>query len=79
LAIDTFIGFVPFVGDYLDVLYKANAKNVALVERVIVNRKNTVRASWWRLAAVLVTFLLIVASGFVGTVLLAKWVWTHLG
>ncbi|WP_171475069.1 DUF4112 domain-containing protein [Frigoriglobus tundricola] len=79
LAIDALIGFVPFVGDYLDVLYKANAKNVALVEQAIVNRENTARASWWRLAAVLAVFLLIVVGGFVGAVVLAKWIWTHAG
>ena len=79
LAIDALIGFIPFVGDYLDVLYKANAKNVALVERAIMNREATARASWWRLAAALVAFLLIVAGGFIGTVMLAKWIWAHVG
>ena len=76
LVIDALIGIIPVVGDYLDVLYKANSKNVALVEQAVLNRENTARASWWRLTAVFAAFILIVLGGFVGAVFLAKWIWT---
>ena len=79
LAVDVLIGIVPIVGDYLDVLFKANSMNVALVERAIVNRETTARSSWWRLIGVFGAFILIVLGGFAGTVLLAKWIWTHAG
>lgn len=78
LTIDAAIGVIPIVGDYLDVLYKANAKNARLIEEAVVNRETTVQASWWRLAGVFTVFLAIVFGGFLGTVLLAKWVWTSL-
>ena len=79
LAIDAVIGFIPVVGDYLDMLYKANAKNAVLLEAAVLNRQTTARASWWRLAGVFVAFALIVVGGFVGTVVLARWVWNNVG
>lgn len=78
LTIDAAIGVIPIVGDYFDVLFKANSKNARLIEAAVMNRETTVRASWWRLAGVFTVFLAIVLGGFVGTVLLAKWVWTSL-
>ncbi len=76
LVIDALIGIIPIVGDYLDVLYKANSKNVALVEQAVLNRETTARSSWWRLAGVFAAFGAIVIGGFVGAVFLAKWIWT---
>lgn len=76
IFVDALIGFVPVIGDYLDVLYKANAKNARLIEEAVVNRETTAKASWWRLVAVFAAFLVIVLGGFVGTVLLTKWLWT---
>ena len=32
-AIDFGLGFIPFVGDIVDILYKANQKNVRIMER----------------------------------------------
>lgn len=79
LVIDALIGLIPLIGDYLDAVYKANSKNVALVEQAILNREATARSSWWRLVGVFAAFLAIVIGGFVGAVLLAKWVWTMAG
>lgn len=79
LLVDAVLGLVPIIGDYLDALYKANAKNAALVEQAVVNRKTTARASWLRLAMVFGVFFLIVLGGFIGTVLLAKLVWNAVG
>lgn len=76
ILIDAVLGLVPIIGDYLDVLYKANAKNARLIEEAVVTRETTVKASWWRLFGVFAAFLTIVIGGFVGTVFLAKWLWT---
>ncbi len=78
LFIDALIGLIPIVGDYLDVLYKANAKNARLIEEAVVNRETTARASWFRLVGVFAVFLLIVFGGLVGTVFVVKWLWTAL-
>ena len=78
LFIDAAIGVIPIVGDCLDVLYKANAKNARLVEQAVANRETTARASWLKLTGVFVVFAVIVVGGLVGTVLLTKWAWNQI-
>jgi hypothetical protein len=39
LAIDYFIGLVPVIGDFFDATYKANLKNVALLEQAAAARR----------------------------------------
>lgn len=75
LAVDAAVGMIPLVGDVFDVLYRANAKNVALVERAVLDRTTTARASWWRMAGVFAVFGAVVVGGLVGTVAVAKWLW----
>lgn len=79
LLIDTLIGLVPIVGDYLDVLYKANAKNAVLVQRSVENREATGRSSWLLFIGMIAAFILIVVGGLVGTVFLVKWAWNAAG
>jgi hypothetical protein len=79
LLIDTLIGLVPVIGDYLDVLYKANAKNARLLERAVVNRETTGRSSWFVFIGVFAAFFAIIIGGIVGTVFLVKWAWTAAG
>jgi hypothetical protein len=75
LLIDTLIGLVPIVGDYLDVLYKANKKNAALLERSVENREATGRSSWFVFIGMISAFILIVVGGLIGTVWLVSKVW----
>jgi hypothetical protein len=75
IFIDTVLGLVPFVGDYLDIMFKANAKNAALIISAVENRKTAGRSSWFTLISVFLAFIVIVVGGFVGTVMLAKWAW----
>jgi hypothetical protein len=79
LLIDTLIGVVPIVGDYLDVLYKANAKNAILLQRAVENREATGRSSWLLFIGMITAFIVIVVGGIAGTVFLVKWAWTHTG
>jgi hypothetical protein len=79
ILIDTVLGMVPIVGDYLDMLFKANAKNAALIVNAVENRATAGRSSWFALVGVFLAFALIVGGGFVGAVFLAKWVWAHAG
>src|SRR2546430_8011004 len=38
IAIDYFIGLTPIVGDFFDATFKANLKNVALLEKAVAER-----------------------------------------
>jgi hypothetical protein len=51
-AIDFGLGFIPFVGDIVDVFYKANQKNVRIMERwwVSENKGNVDAATQEKLA-----------------------------
>lgn len=51
-AIDFGLGFVPFIGDIVDVFYKANQKNVRIMERwwVSENKANVDAATQAKLA-----------------------------
>ena len=51
-AIDFGLGFIPFVGDIVDVFYKANQKNVRIMERwwVSGNKGNVDAATQEKLA-----------------------------
>ncbi len=47
LAIDLTIGLVPFAGDVADIFWKANTRNLALVERHAVAALEPTRGDWW--------------------------------
>ena len=51
-AIDFGLGFVPFIGDIVDVFYKANQKNVRIMERwwISENKANVDAATQAKLA-----------------------------
>ena len=38
LAIDFIIGFVPFIGDFVDAIYKCNTRNALLLENELRKR-----------------------------------------
>lgn len=63
IAIDTAIGTVPLVGDLFDVGWKANLRNVALLEEHVENPHRLRRRSrWLMLGAALVGAAILVAA-----------------
>lgn len=78
LLIDAVLGFIPIIGDSLDVLYKANAKNAALVVQAVEHRGATARGSWLKLIGTFAAFVLIAGTGLVGTIYTVKWLWNSL-
>lgn len=75
LLIDALLGLVPVVGDYLDVLYKANVKNAKLIEQAVENKETSGRSSWFLFIGMILGLILIVAGSFVGLIWLTKTVW----
>jgi hypothetical protein len=47
LAIDLLIGLVPFAGDVVDVFWKANTKNMNLLERHAASPMPATAGDWW--------------------------------
>ena len=53
VGLDGLLGAVPLVGDWHDLVWKANLKNTDLLERQMRDPQETARASGWFLALVL--------------------------
>jgi len=65
VAIDALIGAVPVAGDVFDFAWKANLRNVALLERHLASPAAARRASTVWLTAIGVTLLLLLAGAVV--------------
>jgi hypothetical protein len=72
VAVDTLGGMVPLVGDLFDLGWKANLRNLALLERHLERPAETRAASRGLVAAVLVGLVLVVAAGLTVTALLLR-------
>jgi hypothetical protein len=73
VGIEGLVGMVPFAGDVLDAAFKANQKNVALLEAWYQNPGKTERASrWFGVLLVASAVLLLGLSIYTGFVIL-RW------
>jgi len=61
VAIDVLIGFVPLIGDLFDFAWKANNRNLALLERHAYE-EHTPSAGDWAFVAVCVALLVVIAA-----------------
>ncbi len=79
ILLETIVGIVPVLGDLFDFAWKANRRNVELLERHLENPGPTRRRSTWVVVAVLTAVL--AAAALVGyvSIALVHWVWTSLG
>jgi hypothetical protein len=62
VALDTIVGAIPFGGDLFDFAWKANARNVRLLEGWLDRPGQTHRASGALVAGVVVALLLVLAA-----------------
>lgn len=72
LAIDTLVGAVPVLGDVFDVGWKANTRNVALLERHLERPASTRASSVAMLGAVALALLLLALGGLALTVVIIR-------
>lgn len=78
VAIDTFGGTIPFVGDLFDAGWKANTRNLELLDRHLGRPTTEPSASFGMVAATIGGLVLIAAVGVAAAVLLARAVWIAL-
>jgi len=83
VAVDTATGVVPVVGDLVDVAWRANSRNVALLEQHLLGRApgnaRPPRASRGALAAIVGAMVLLAACGIALAVLLVRFLGHLLG
>ena len=62
VAIEGVVGLVPFAGDVFDAAWKANQRNVALLEAHLDRPERTERASRWYVAGVMAALIAFIAA-----------------
>ncbi len=62
IGVDALIGTIPLIGDAFDIGWKANARNVALLERWLERPERTHAASRATIAAVLISAAVLLAG-----------------
>ena len=72
LGIDTVVGAVPVLGDLFDVAFRANTRNVALIESALQAPRETRVRSRWIVAWVVVALLGVLALAALAVVLLFR-------
>jgi hypothetical protein len=76
VAVEGIIGMIPFAGDIFDAAFKANQRNVRLLNAYLDQPLRTTRASrGFLLLLTLALIALVVAIVVLGT-LLVRWVWS---
>jgi hypothetical protein len=75
VAIDALVGAIPIVGDLFDFAWKANNKNMALLERHAPSSRRASVGDWLFVAGIIVVLLLITAAPFV----IAVWLLNAIG
>jgi hypothetical protein len=71
--LDAVVGSVPLLGDLFDLGWKANRRNLALLERVVADPAAARRSSRLLVGAVLIVTLGVTAFTAVGALLLFRW------
>ena len=76
VAVEGLVGMIPFAGDVFDAAFKANQRNVRLLNAYLDQPAQTTRSSrafvFWLSFAVAALLLLTCVAGF----LIARWIWS---
>ncbi|MEG5036698.1 DUF4112 domain-containing protein [Microcoleus sp. AT3-D2] len=78
IVFDTVAGTVPVAGDLLDVAWKANVKNIELLDAHLGSPEQGKKADWLFVAALLLGLILIVGGVIFLSVMLFAWVFRAL-
>lgn len=76
VAVEGVVGLIPIFGDLFDAGWKANARNVELLERHLANPQATAGSSRRLLAVLVIGFILIMATLSLLSALLLGALWT---
>jgi hypothetical protein len=75
VAVEGVIGMIPFAGDLFDAAFKANQRNVRLLDAYLDQPVRTTRTSRWFLAGLSLALVGLLAAILVLATLLVRWVW----
>ncbi|KJS32508.1 MAG: hypothetical protein VR64_06210 [Desulfatitalea sp. BRH_c12] len=78
VALEVVIGAIPLVGDLFDMTWKANARNVRLIEKYAASPRESVVSSTLLLWGIMIVLMLMVAAVFYVGILIVSALWTAL-
>ena len=78
IIFDSVVGTVPVFGDFFDVTWKANVKNIALLEKHLHFTPQNKKSDLLFLIVLILVLTVIVLSFATLTVLLIRWLWSNL-
>ena len=73
VALDTLAGVIPVAGDLFDVAWKANTRNMALLERYIEKPAATKKSSSLFVVAIIAALALLAIGGIFLAVVVVRW------
>jgi hypothetical protein len=73
VAVDTLLGAVPLLGDLFDAGWKANKRNVQLLERYASDPRPVARSSRWLVFVLVAALVLLILGSIIGAVLVLRW------
>jgi hypothetical protein len=79
VLLDALAGVVPVLGDLFDLGFKANRRNLVLLERAVVDPDETARASRWVVRTVIGGTVALLATTSVLSFLFLRWVLATVG
>lgn len=74
VALDTLAGVVPVLGDVFDVAWKANTRNMALLERYVERPAETRKSSKLVVFAMIAALALLAIGGIALAVVVVRWI-----
>lgn len=75
ILVDTLLGAVPLFGDLFDFAWKANLRNLDLLDRALAQPRSTRRRSALLVAVLIAALLALAALVTVAVVMLVRWAW----
>lgn len=73
-GLDMLIGAIPLAGDLFDIGWRANSRNLALLERALVQPAQARRASVAVIGGALAALAGLAIAGVAGTIALIRWI-----
>jgi len=82
VLLDMAVGAIPLVGDVFDVAFKANTRNIKLLQQIQAEREGTkpiaaARTSRWFLAGIAAVLVLALVLVLVGFITIVRWLLTR--
>lgn len=78
IVVDTIVGVIPVVGDLFDFAWKANRRNVTLLEQHLANPRKTKQRSTLLMIGLMMGLVAVVIAIVYAVITLLGWVWTSL-